>query len=208
MSGADKQKQGRKAWAALDQQQKEEVVHLWPTASAAPGYVCEFAQTLHSDLVKAGSYKVKARGALLTWHLSDKVLDVSAVPNQEGFQCRHGRRATAEPTARAGALGEAARARPGVQQSLRGRRCGTLPRTVSNHLDTAGRRAAALSLLPEVQQCFPAAQRSAAVLLPTDCPTRELHSRGHDNRSYPVPVLGRLFLLCRPQQDRSALGCI
>ena len=77
LSGADRQRAGRKAWSALDQDQKEEVFHMWAMASAAPEYVREFIRILCDPERHAPSFKMKARGALLTWQLNETVLDLS-----------------------------------------------------------------------------------------------------------------------------------
>ena len=80
LSGADRQKAGRQAWSALHQEQKEEVFHMWAMSSAAPEYVREFIRVLCDPARHARSYKLKARGALLTWQISEKVVDLSQEP--------------------------------------------------------------------------------------------------------------------------------
>ena len=80
LSGVDKQKAGRQAWSALHQDQKEEVFHVWAMSSAAPEYVREFIRVLCDPERHAPNCQMKARGALLTWQISEKIVDLSEEP--------------------------------------------------------------------------------------------------------------------------------
>ena len=80
LSGLDRQKAGRQSWSALQQEHKEEVFHMWAGSSAAPEHVRQFIQVLLDPERHSPSYKMKARGALLTWQISEQVADLSQEP--------------------------------------------------------------------------------------------------------------------------------
>ena len=77
MSGAERQKQGRKSWAGLAQESKAQLCHIWATAAKAPQHVLAFVES-QVNPQKGCITKITAKATLLTWILPLEMVRVTS----------------------------------------------------------------------------------------------------------------------------------